>query len=105
MIRTMRPYVCVLTCMLTGVLMAWRPPPQASAWHWSYHVPAPNSMHNQETNLLTDKNGEHAIGVTEYNDGTAKAYCSFLSERTPYSKMYAWEYYNWGWDGSSFHWD
>jgi hypothetical protein len=104
MIRTMRPYVCILTCLLAGVLQAWRPPPQSSAWHWSYVQYT--AMSDADTNLLTDKNGEHAIGVTEYNDGSAKAYLSVLSERKGDNPgMYDWEYIDWGWDGSSFHWD
>ena len=92
--------------MLAGVLLAWRPPPQASAWHWSYPAYVPYTMAEGDTNLLTDRNGEHAIGVTEYNDGSAKAYLSVLSQRRGNDPgMYDYEYADWGWDGSIFHWD
>lgn len=58
--------VCLLICLLTGMLLA-RPPAQANAWHWDnlWTIEGTSSGDN----LLTRNNGEHALAVTEYLAG------------------------------------
>jgi len=99
MYRIVRSYLCVLSFVFTGFLMARQPPPQTRVWHWQGYRPEivrETYGSGKGSNLLTRNNGEHALSVTEYpaSDQTVKAWCTIMSQRAS-SGLFAYEYKNW----------